>query len=72
MAKPALASQAEKANSIIGAEEKMVDSVWKDHMAVATYRDSIIASKQRRADSRCFRRRARPEKPRINVMVKLK
>lgn len=34
-ARPALASQAEKASSIIGAEENVVDSVWKDHKAIA-------------------------------------
>lgn len=54
-ASPALASQAENASNIIGADEKIVAPVWNDHMAVATYRESIIASKHRRADRRCFR-----------------
>ena len=54
-ARPALASQAENASSITGAEEKMLASVWNDHRAMAMYSDSIIASKQRRADNKCFR-----------------
>lgn len=71
-ARPALASQAEKASSIIGAEENTVDSVWKDHKAIAMYNDNIIASRQRRADNKCFRWKARPENPRVNAKVKLK
>lgn len=35
-ARPALASQAENARSIIGADENTVDPVWKDHRAMAT------------------------------------
>lgn len=71
-ARPALASQAENASSIIGAEENVVVPIWYDHRAMARYKDNIMASKHRRADNRCFRWKARPEKPRVNAKVKLK
>lgn len=54
-ARPALASQAEKASSRIGAAEKAVDSSCNIHRARAINRDSIMPSKHNRAESRWVR-----------------
>ena len=51
-ARPALASQAEKASSRIGAAENVVDSSCNVHRASAINRDSIIPSRHSRADIR--------------------
>lgn len=54
-ARPALASQAEKANSSIGAVENIVDSNCRAQRASAINRDSIIPSKHSNAESRWVR-----------------
>ena len=51
-ARPTLASQAEKARSSMGAEEKLIDESWRVHSESAINRDSIIPSRQRRAERR--------------------
>lgn len=51
-ARPALASQAEKASSSIGAAENMVDSNCMAQRASAINKDNIIPSKQSSAESR--------------------
>ena len=69
-ASPALASQAEKASSSIGAAEKLVESSCRVQTESAIKRDSIIASKQRRADKRWVRWNASPASPRIKANEK--
>lgn len=54
-ARPALASQAEKANISIGDAEKLVESSCKVQIDRAMNRESIIASKHKRADRRWVR-----------------
>lgn len=54
-AKPVPASQAEKVMRIIGAVENVVASVLNNHREKAMNKDSIIPSRQRRADSKCLR-----------------
>lgn len=54
-ASPALASQAEKASRSIGEAEKLVESNCKVQIDSAIKRESIIASKHRRAERRCVR-----------------
>lgn len=54
-ARPALASQAEKAKRSIGAVEKAVISSCRAHKASAINNDNIIPSKQRSADRRWVR-----------------
>lgn len=71
-AKPALASQAEKANRRIGAAEKAVDSSCSIHRARARNKDNIIPSRHNRADRRWVRWKAKPMSPRVNAEVKLK
>lgn len=71
-ARPALASQAEKAKRSIGAVEKAVVSSWRAHKARAMNRDSIIPSKHRRAERRWVRLKASPIRPNTNAEVKLK
>lgn len=71
-ARPALASQAEKARSKIGAAEKAVDSSCSVHRAKAINKDNIIPSRHRSADRRWVRWNARPASPRVNAEVKLK
>ena len=51
-ARPALASHAEKASRSIGEAEKLVASSWSVQRERATKRESIIPSKQRRAERR--------------------
>lgn len=54
-ARPALASQAEKANRIIGEAEKLVESSCRVQRERAMNRDNIIPSRQRRAERRWVR-----------------
>lgn len=72
MASPALASQAENVNKIIGMVELEVEFNVMDQMAVAIKRVSIIPSRHKRADRRCERLNARPIIPKMNAEVKLK
>lgn len=53
--RPALASQAENASSSIGAAEKLVESVWRIHREREINSESIIPSRQSRAERRCTR-----------------
>lgn len=54
-ARPALASQAEKANKSMGEGEKAVASSCSVQRDMAINRDNIIPSRQRRAERRCVR-----------------
>lgn len=54
-ARPALASQAEKARRSMGAAEKLVDSSWRLQIERARNRESIMASRHRRAERRWVR-----------------
>lgn len=71
-ASPALASQAEKARRSMGAVENTVDSNCRAQRANAINRDSIIPSRQRRAESRWVRWKARPMSPNVKAELKLK
>lgn len=51
-ARPALASQAENARRIMGEAEKLVAPSWRVHRDRAMNRESIIPSRQSRADRR--------------------
>lgn len=62
-ARPALASQAENARSSIGAAEKFVESSCRVQRERAINRESIIPSRQRRAERRWVRWNARPDRP---------
>ena len=66
-ARPALASQAENARSNMGAAEKIEAFSWRAHRERAMKRESIIPSRHRRAESRCVRWRARPDRPRMKA-----
>lgn len=54
-ASPALASQAENARRRRGEAEKLIELSWSAQSDRATNKDSIIPSKQRRADRRWVR-----------------
>lgn len=54
-AKPALASHAEKASKIIGPAENTVEAKISPQRHNEINRISIMASKQSKADKRCFR-----------------
>lgn len=71
-ARPALASQAENASKSMGEGEKAVASSCSAHSDIAINRDSIIPSKQRSAERRWVRWKARPASPRINADEKVK
>jgi len=71
-ASPALASQAENANKSIGVGDRLVESSCKVQRDRATNRESIMLSRQRRADRRCVRWNARPASPRRKVDEKAK
>lgn len=71
-ANPALASQAENVSSRIGAEEKAVISSCSIQSASAINSDSIMPSKQRRADRRWVRWKAKPIRPSVNAEEKVK
>lgn len=51
-ARPALASQAEKASRSMGADEKLVESNCRFQIERAMNSESIIASKHKRAERR--------------------
>lgn len=71
-ASPALASQAEKASTSMGETEKFVESSCKVQIDRAMNRESIMASKHRRAERRWVRWNARPARPNIKVDEKAK
>ena len=71
-ARPALASQAEKASRIIGATENPRDPSCKVHNEKAINRESIIPSKHRRAESKWVRWNVSPMRPNTNVEEKAK
>lgn len=71
-ARPALASQAEKASKSMGEAEKLVESSCRVQIERAIKRDSIIASKHKRAERRWVRWNARPVSPNIKVVEKAK
>lgn len=62
-ARPTLASHAENARRSIGADEKLMDDSCRDHRERAMKRDSIMPSRQSRAERRWVRWKARPERP---------
>lgn len=66
-ASPALASHAEKARRSMGAAEKLAEFSWRAHNERAINRDSIIPSRQRRAERRWVRWNVRPVSPRRNA-----
>jgi len=72
MARPALASQAEKAKSSMGAEARLVESSCRVQRERAMNRESIIPSRQRRAESRWVRWNARPVSARAKAVEKAK
>lgn len=71
-ASPVLASQAENARRKTGRAEKFVEPNCIDHRDRAINRDSIIPSRQRRADSRWVRWNVRPASPRMKAEEKEK
>lgn len=71
-AKPELASQAEKVNKIMGARVQVGVAIDVDQREMAINRDSIMLSRQMRADRRWERFRARPMRPRIKAEEKVK
>lgn len=71
-ASPALASQAEKASKSIGDAEKLVESSCRVQIERAMKRESIIASKHKRAERRWVRWNARPVRPSMKVVEKAK
>lgn len=72
MARPELASQAENVSRIMGAKDKEGELIVMDQIASARKRESIIPSRQRRADKRWERLKASPVRPRINAEVIVK
>lgn len=62
-ARPALASQTDKARRIMGVAARVVVLSWSIHRESPRNRDSIIASRQSRAERRCVRLNARPKSP---------
>lgn len=66
-ARPVPASQAEKVSIRIGRMVDTDDWIWMGHMARATYMDSIMLSKQRRAEIRWVRWKARPRLLRVKA-----
>lgn len=71
-AKPELASQAENVSRIIGIMEQVGEVIVIDQREIAMNRDSIIPSRQMRADKRWERFRARPMRPRRKAEEKVK
>lgn len=69
-ARPALASHAENARSSIGDAAKLVTLSSKAQMDRAKKRDSIIPSRHKRADNKCARLNARPERARTKAVEK--
>lgn len=66
-ARPALASQAEKASKIMGAAVKFVVLRYRVHKERARNRDSIMPSRHRRADKRWARLKASPVSPSVKA-----
>lgn len=71
-ASPELASQAENVNKTIGASDRDGELITIDQIAIAINRESIIPSRQIRADNRWERLKASPVRPRINADVIVK
>lgn len=71
-AKPRLASQAENVSRIIGVREQVGVVIVMDQREMAINRDSIMLSRQMRADRRWERFKARPMRPRIKAEEKVK
>lgn len=71
-AKPELASQAENVSKIMGAKDSEGEFIVIDQIAIAMNRESIIPSRQIRADKRWERLKASPVRPRINAEVIVK
>lgn len=71
-ARPVLASQAEKVNKNIGADEKLVAPRVRAHREKDKYRDSIMPSKHRRAESRWVRLKDNPANPKMKAEKKEK
>lgn len=67
-----LASQAEKARRITGRAEKPIEANVSAHKERAIKRDSIIPSRQRRAERRCERWKVSPDSPNIKAAEKEK
>lgn len=66
-ASPAPASQAENVSMRMGRMVEDGACIWIGHMAKATYMDSIILSRQSRAEIRCVRWKARPRLLKVNA-----
>lgn len=62
-ARPTPASQAENARRIRGAGEKLGEEVCRVHVDSAINSESIMLSRQRRAESRWMRWKANPSVP---------
>lgn len=71
-ASPVLASQAENASSRMGRAEKLVEERLMHHRERAINSESIIPSRQRRADKRCVRWNASPDSPKTKAVEKEK
>lgn len=71
-ARPALASQAEKAKRTIGAIEKFMALSWRVQTERAIKRDRSMPSKHRRAERRWARLNARPANPKRKADEKAK
>lgn len=70
--RPALASQAEKAKRSMGEAEKLVADSCMAHKERAINKESIIPSRQSRAERRWIRWNASPVSPSIKVEEKVK
>lgn len=71
-ARPALASQAEKARSSKGAAEKFVEVNSSVHRERARKRDNIMPSRHSKADNRWVRWNASPARPSRKAAEKVK
>lgn len=71
-ARPALASQAENAKRSRGDAEKLVEASSRVQRERARNRESIMPSRQRRADKRWVRWKASPANPKRNAAEKVK
>lgn len=71
-ARPVLASQAENASRRTGRAEKLVEERLIVHSDRAINKDSIIPSRQRRAERRWVRWKASPDSPRTKAVEKEK
>lgn len=71
-ARPALASQAENVNKIMGIMEQVGDAIVIDQREMAINNDNIIPSIQIRADRRWERFRAKPIRLRTKADEKVK